>query len=129
LLHGKRDFESEWTHCLNQQFTNGFIDPSPRNPLTERLGMFDSFALARILRPQPAVADVIANRHPLATEDPVLAAVLDLRGLGSGAGHCLSLLRSREGASDFAGSLPRTDSRGRLPESASPIHLAGAAQW
>src|SRR5205807_10012035 len=29
--------------------------------------MFDSFALTKVLRPQPAVADVIANRHPLAT--------------------------------------------------------------
>lgn len=29
--------------------------------------MFDSFTLTKILGPQPAVADVIANRHPLAT--------------------------------------------------------------
>ena len=67
LLHRKRHFESDWTHGLDQQFTNGFIDPTSRNPLTERLGMFDSFALTKILRPQPAVADVIANRHALAT--------------------------------------------------------------
>jgi hypothetical protein len=71
-MHAKRYFKSDWTHCLDQQLTNDFIDPTSRNLLTARLGMFDSFALTEILRPQPAVTDVIANRHPLAaaaTED------------------------------------------------------------
>ena len=62
-LYRQCHIERDQGYKFQQEMADVFFDLLARNPLAKRFGVFDSFALANILRAETAVPRVITQRH------------------------------------------------------------------